>query len=67
METMSQYAIKKEYNCLTLQVIDTNPLAKELYNNFGFSVIKKRKIWPANKLVSWPFTEVFLMKKVIGN
>ena len=66
IETMTEFAMNNEYNCLTLQVIDTNPLAKELYEKLGFSVIKNSKIWPVNKLIGWPFSEVFLMQKIIG-
>lgn len=63
---MTEFAMNNEYNCLTLQVIDTNPLAKELNEKLGFSVIKNSKIWPVNKLIGWSFSEVFLMQKIIG-
>jgi ribosomal protein S18 acetylase RimI-like enzyme len=65
IETMTEFAMNNEYNCLTLQVIDTNPRAKELYEKLGFSVIKNSKIWPVNKLIGWPFCEVFLMEKLL--
>ncbi len=61
-----KFAKNKGYSCITLQVIDTNPRAKELYEKVGFSVIKKSRIWPVNKLVGWPFNVVFLMKKSIS-
>ena len=64
-DSMIKFAKNKGYSHITLQVIDTNPRAKELYKRIGFSVIKKSRMWPFNKLVGWPFDEVFLMKKSI--
>ncbi len=65
IDSLTEFAKNEGYIYLTLQVIDTNPRAKELYKKLGFSVIKNSKIWPVNKLVGWPFDEVFLMKKII--
>ena len=66
IDSIIKFANNKGYICITLQVIDTNPRAKELYEKVGFSVIKNSKIWPVNKLVGWSFTEVFLMQKTIS-
>ena len=65
IESITEMAVNKVYNCLTLQVIDTNPRAKELYKKLGFTIINNSKIWPVNKLVGWPFCEVLLMKKLL--
>lgn len=65
IEAMTEFAKNKGYKNLTLQVIDTNPRANELYKKLGFSIIKNSKIWPLNKLIGWPFNEVFLMEKLL--
>ncbi len=66
IEALTEFAHNQGYKYLTLQVIDTNPRAKELYEKLGFSVIKNSKIWPFNKLIGWPFDGVFLMEKTIN-
>ena len=62
---MIKLAREKGYSCITLDVIDTNPQGKKLYEKIGFSVIKEINIWPINKLIGWPFNGVSLMKKSI--
>ena len=65
-DAIFQLANEKGYKTITLQVIDINPRAKELYERIGFKVVKQSKTWPLNKLIGWPFNEVFLMKKDIN-
>jgi ribosomal protein S18 acetylase RimI-like enzyme len=62
-DAIFQLANEKGYNNITLDVIDINPRAKELYERMGFEVVKQSKVWPLNKLIGWSFNEVFLMKK----
>ena len=62
-DAIFQFANEKEYKSITLQVIDINPRAKELYKRLGFEVVKQNKTWPLNKWIGWQFNEVFLMKK----
>ncbi len=66
-DAIFQMAEEKGYKTITLQVIDTNPRAKELYERIGFEVVKQSKTWPLNKLLGWSFNEVFLMKKDMGS
>ena len=63
IDTIFQFANQKGYKTITLEVIDTNPRAKDLYKRLGFKVDKKSNIWPINKLIGWPFNEIFLMEK----
>lgn len=66
LDAIFQFAREKEYKTVSLQVIDTNSKAKELYERLGFRVVKRIKTWPINKIIGWSFREVFLMKKNIG-
>jgi ribosomal protein S18 acetylase RimI-like enzyme len=63
IETLFLFAKENNFKFISLQVIDTNPKAKELYEHLGFRVVKKTSIWPVNKIIGFPFNEVFLMKK----
>lgn len=51
---------------VTLEVINTNTKAMSLYRRLGFHVEKKSNMWPINKIIGWPFNEVFKMSKSIG-
>ncbi len=51
---------------VTLEVINTNPKARSLYERLGFSIEKRSKIWPINKIIGWSFDEVVKMYKPIG-
>jgi len=59
------FAKENNFKSITLQVIDTNPKAKELYKRLGFCVVKKSRIWPVSTIIRFPFKEVFLMRKEI--
>ncbi|MCD4669149.1 MAG: GNAT family N-acetyltransferase [Actinomycetia bacterium] len=66
LDAIFQLASEKRYKTITLEVIDINPRARELYERIGFEVVKQSRIWPLNKLIGWPFNKVFLMKKEIS-
>ena len=65
LEIIFTFAKEKGLHNVTLQVIDTNPRAKTLYEKNGFTVIKKENIWPINKIIGWPFNRVYVMIKSI--
>jgi len=65
-DSLFQLANEKGCSVVTLEVVDTNPRAKKLYEKMGFEVVKQDKIWPLNKLIGWPFSGVFLMRKCIN-
>ena len=50
------------YDLISLEVIDTNKRALKLYERLGFKMQKRTKLWPANKLIGWPFKESILME-----
>ena len=53
--------IANEYNkqSVSLQVINTNPRAKKLYESMGFVTIKEVSISPINKWLKWSFDRVY--------
>ncbi len=65
-DSLTNLALNKGFRDITLQVVDTNPRARELYERLDFVVEKKIDIWPINKLVGWPFREVYYMRKSIS-
>jgi ribosomal protein S18 acetylase RimI-like enzyme len=65
IEALVQFAQENNFKSITLQVIDTNPRAQELYERLGFRVVKDSSIWPLNKIVGFPFGRVVLMKKAV--
>lgn len=63
LNTLFQMAEEKRYRIITLQVIDTNPKAKSLYERLGFSVTKSYPLGPLSGIIGWTFNEVYLMEK----
>lgn len=63
LEALFEYGKRAGFQSITLQVIDTNPAARKLYERLGFRVVKNTKIWPVNELIGFPFQEVLLMRK----
>ena len=63
IESLFQYSQEENFKLITLEVINTNPMAQKLYENLGFRVIKKSNIWPINKFFGWPFNEVIFMER----
>ena len=59
-------AVAEGFTRVTLQVINTNPRAQQLYERLGFKVEKREKIWPVNRIIGWDFEEVIYMAYEIG-
>jgi len=51
---------------VTLQVVDTNPRALKLYERLGFTIEKRSKVWPVNRMIGWHFSESIFMERVVG-
>lgn len=64
-DALFEYAKINNYKRITLQVIDTNPKAKELYERLNFRTISQSKIWPINKIIAWPFSKIYFMEKTV--
>ena len=60
------FARSQGFERVTLQVIDTNPRALKLYERFGFTIEKRSKVWPVNRMIGWHFSESIFMGRVIG-
>jgi ribosomal protein S18 acetylase RimI-like enzyme len=65
-DLLEQTASKKGIRTISLEVIDTNPRAKALYEQLGFVEIKTQTIWPFNLFIKFPFSSATLMIKTIG-
>ena len=65
-ELLEQAALKKGIKTISLEVIDTNPRAKALYERLGFVAVKTQSLWPLNLFVRFPFRTATLMAKTMG-
>lgn len=65
-EALINYARAQNYPTITLDVIDTNKRALQLYERLGFAIKKRSKLWPINKIIGWPFEESILMEYTVG-
>ena len=65
-ELLEQAVLKKRIKTISLEVIDTNPRAKALYERLGFVVVKTKTLWPLDLFVRFPFRSATLMVKTIG-
>ncbi|MCP4623041.1 MAG: GNAT family N-acetyltransferase [bacterium] len=65
-ELLEQAALKKRIKNISLEVIDTNPRAKVLYERLGFVAVKTQTLWPFNLFVRFPFKSATLMAKSMG-
>ena len=65
-EGLMSFAQTQNFKKITLEVIDTNHRALQLYERLGFTIQKRLKIWPVNKIIGWPFNETILMEQTIG-
>ncbi len=63
---LERTASEKGIRTISLEVIDTNIRVKTLYERLGFQVLKKRKLWPLNLLIKFPFGSATLMVKNMG-
>ncbi len=57
------YAKTQGFKFASLQVINTNPKAKALYEKLGFRVVKKSTTFPFNAIFKWNFQSAYLMRK----
>jgi ribosomal protein S18 acetylase RimI-like enzyme len=65
-DLLERAASKKRIRTISLDVIDTNPRAKALYEHLGFVVMKSQTLWPLNLFVKFPFSSATLMIKTMG-
>ncbi len=65
-EELMSFAQTNNFKKVTLEVINTNHRALQLYERLGFTIQKRSKIWPLNKIIGWPFIETILMEHTIG-
>ena len=65
-ELLEQAVLKKRIKTISLEVIDTNPRAKALYERLGFVAVKTQTLWPLNLFVKFSFRSATLMIKTIG-
>ena len=63
MQEAEERCRKLGKNRLTLQVVDTNPRAKKLYEEMGFRTIKTYSVQPWGRIVGWTFRKVDFMEK----
>ncbi len=66
LEELMRFAQTRNFKKITLEVIDTNHRALQLYERLGFAIQKHSKIWPANKIIGWTFNETIFMEQIIG-
>ncbi len=64
--SLEQAVLKKRIKKISLEVIDTNPRAKSLYERLGFVAVKTQTLWPVNLFVKFPFRSSTLMAKTMG-
>jgi ribosomal protein S18 acetylase RimI-like enzyme len=65
-DLLEQRALKKGIRTISLEVIDTNPRAKALYEHLGFKAIQTKTIWPINLFLKISFKTATLMVKKMG-
>ena len=65
-DVLMNFARAQNYKIISLEVIDTNIRALHLYERLGFRIKKRTPLWPANKLIGWPFKESILMAYAIN-
>ena len=65
-DLIEQVVLKKRIKTISLEVIDTNPRAKALYERLGFVAVKTQTLWPLNLFVRFPFRSATLMVKTMG-
>jgi len=65
-DLLERTASKKGIRTISLEVIDTNPRAKTLYEHLGFVVMKTQTLWPLDLFFKFPFRSATLMVKTMG-
>jgi ribosomal protein S18 acetylase RimI-like enzyme len=66
-QALMNFTRARNYDIISLEVIDTNIRALHLYERLGFRITKRTPLWPANKLIGWPFMESILMEYAINS
>jgi ribosomal protein S18 acetylase RimI-like enzyme len=61
IEEVVRLAGNRAMERVTLEVINTNPRALQLYQRLGFSISNRMRIWPVNRIFGWKFSEVLSM------
>ena len=64
LETM---ALNRGIGLLSLEVVDTNPKAKALYERLGYIETERKSIWPFGGWYGFPFKSAALMVKEISH
>ena len=65
-ELLEKKATKNNIRKISLEVIDSNPRARALYERLGFVITKKQSIWPLNLFIKFSFRSATLMVKMMG-
>ena len=65
-ELLEKKATKNNIRKISLEVIDSNPRARALYERLGFVITKKQSIWPLNLFIKFTFRSATLMVKMMG-
>jgi len=65
IDALMDFAKNENFKKITLEVIDTNQRALKLYERLGFTIKKRSKIWPVNKIIGWPFDETIFMERMV--
>jgi len=63
---LERIALERGIRTICLEVIDTNPRGKALYERVSFVVTNKRRVWPFNLVYSFPFQSANEMGRIIG-
>jgi ribosomal protein S18 acetylase RimI-like enzyme len=61
IEEVVRLAGNRAVERVTLEVINTNLRALQLYQRLGFSIRNRMRIWPVNRVFGWKFSEVLSM------
>lgn len=60
-DLLERIALKRGIRTISIEVINTNPRAKALYERLGFIVTKQRRVWPFSLVYRFPFQSAIEM------
>jgi ribosomal protein S18 acetylase RimI-like enzyme len=66
LHALEKEARRRGINKLSLEVVDTNPRAKALYERLGFIETRRETIRPFNRIYGFPFESATLMLKSLA-
>ena len=66
LNLLESIAKKSNIRKISLDVVDTNPRAKTLYEHLGFIETKRQNFWPLNLIFKFPFQSSIQMVKSIS-